>query len=209
VFVARHADPYYSPVSKVTKADEVDSTAFERMTKTIPVLIYTDGACLGNPGPGGYAAVLLSGTHRQEISGGFRRTTNNRMEIMAAIVGLESLKRRCAVTLYTDSKYVQQSSDLGWAKRWRAKAWKYKDGQRPNWDLWDRLLSVCAQHEVKFLWVRGHVGHLENERCDVLAVAAAKQTALPPDTLFEKPASMTASPELPSSTDLKQPGRPA
>jgi ribonuclease HI len=158
------------------------------MSKTKPVIIYTDGACLGNPGPGGYAAVLLSGPHRKELSGGFRRTTNNRMEIMAAIMGLESLKHRCAVTLYTDSRYVQQSISLGWAKRWRAKAWKYEKGRRPNWDLWDRLLSVCAQHEVEFLWVRGHVGDMENERCDVLAVAAAKQTGLPPDALFEEPA---------------------
>lgn len=94
-----------------------------------PVTIYTDGACLGNPGPGGYGAVLLYGNRRKELSGGFRRTTNNRMEIMAAIVGLQALKLQCAVTLYTDSKYLQESIRLGWAKRWQEKGWKKNKGR--------------------------------------------------------------------------------
>ena len=164
-----------------------------------PVTIYTDGACLGNPGPGGYAAVLLQGKHRKELSGGYRRTTNNRMEIMAAIAGLETLNRRCTVTLRTDSKYVQQSISLGWAKRWRAKAWKHQEGKRLNWDLWERLLNVCARHEVEFVWVRGHAGNTENERCDVLSVHAAHQKCLPPDVLFEEP---SAPLPPPASLDL-------
>ena len=152
-----------------------------------PVTIYTDGACLGNPGPGGYAAVLLQGRHRKEISGGYRRTTNNRMEIMAAITSLELLKHRCTVRVHTDSRYVQQSIGLGWAKRWQAKGWRDKDGKRLNWDLWERLLAVCARHEVAFVWVRGHAGDTENERCDMLSVQAAQQRNLPPDTVYEEP----------------------
>ena len=152
-----------------------------------PVTIYTDGACLGNPGPGGYAAVLIHGNHRKELSGGFRRTTNNRMEIIAAIVGLQALKFPCAVTLYTDSKYLQESITLGWAKRWQSKGWKKKQGTRVNWDLWECLLDACARHEVEFLWVKGHAGDIENERCDVLSVQAAQSKDLPTDLRFEEP----------------------
>lgn len=152
-----------------------------------PVTVYTDGACLGNPGPGGYAAVLLQGTHRKELAGGFRRTTNNRMEIMAAIVALEALKHRCTVKVRTDSRYVQQSITLGWAKRWRSKGWRNKDGKRLNWDLWERLLAVCGKHDVAFIWVRGHAGDTENERCDVLSVGAAQGKGLPADAGYEEP----------------------
>jgi ribonuclease HI len=150
------------------------------------VTIYTDGACLGNPGPGGYAAILLHGGHRKELSGGYRLTTNNRMEIMAAIVGLQALKQRCAVKLHTDSKYLQQSISLGWAQRWRAKGWKKGDGKRRNWDLWDRLLDLCAKHKVELIWLRGHAGDTENERCDFLSVEAAQKKDLPADTFFEQ-----------------------
>ena len=142
------------------------------------VTIYTDGACLGNPGPGGYAAVLIQGRHRKELSGGSRRTTNNRMEITAALVGLQTLNRRCKITLHTDSKYVQQSISLGWAKRWQAKGWMNKESKRLNWDLWEQLLEVCARHEVEFVWVRGHAGNTENERCDFLSTQAARQMAI-------------------------------
>ena len=162
-----------------------------------PVTIYTDGACLGNPGPGGYGAVLLQGRHRKEISGGFRHTTNNRMEIMAAIAALELLKHRCTVRLHTDSQYVQQSVGLGWAKRWRSKGWQHKDGKRLNWDLWERLLDVCVRHEVSFLWVRGHAGDVENERCDVLSVQAARSKDLPPDISFEQAAAVPVLPTAP------------
>ena len=163
------------------------------MSTTPHVTIYTDGACSGNPGPGGYAAVLIQGKHRKELSGGFRRTTNNRMELMAAFVGLQTLNRRCTVRLYTDSKYLQQSVSLGWAKRWRANGWKTKEGKRINWDLWGQLLDVCGRHDVEFVWVRGHAGDAENERCDLLSVQAAQQRNLPPDAFYEMPPSSPVS----------------
>jgi ribonuclease HI len=146
------------------------------------VTIYTDGACTGNPGPGGYGIVLLFGDHRKELSGGYKRTTNNRMEMMAVIVGLQSLKEPCAVTLYSDSKYVVDAIQKGWAVRWRAKGWmRNKKDKALNPDLWQRLLDLCDQHQVEFRWVRGHAGDPENERCDRLAVMAAKQPDLPTD----------------------------
>ncbi len=157
------------------------------------VTIYTDGACLGNPGPGGYAAVLIQGKHRKELSGGFRRTTNNRMEITAALVGLQMLNRRCAVALYTDSKYLQQSISLGWAKRWQSKGWMKGPDKRVSWDLWEQLLSVCKRHEVEFVWLRGHAGDTENERCDFLSAQAARQKNLPADLFYEQPASRLSS----------------
>ena len=160
-----------------------------------PVTVYTDGACLGNPGPGGYAAVLLQGVHRKELSGGYRRTTNNRMEIMAAIEALSVLKHRCTVRLHTDSQYVQQSISLGWARRWRSKGWRHKEGRRLNWDLWERLLDLCGRHDVTFLWVRGHAGNVENERCDVLSVEASRRRNLPRDEPFER-AGQAAAPGL-------------
>jgi len=146
------------------------------------VTIYTDGACLGNPGPGGYGVVLLYRGHRKEFSAGFRDTTNNRMEILAAIIGLESLKEKCKVSLYTDSQYVVNSIEKGWAKKWRANGWmRNKKEPALNADLWARLLKLCEVHDVKFVWVRGHSGNPENERCDQLAVDAAKQPGLPQD----------------------------
>jgi ribonuclease HI len=146
------------------------------------ITIYTDGACTGNPGPGGYGVVLLFNNHRKELSGGYKLTTNNRMEIMAAIVGLESLKETCAVTLYSDSKYVVDAIQKGWASRWKAKGWmRNKKDKALNPDLWEQLLKLCEQHDVEFRWVRGHAGNVENERCDQLAVMAAKQPNLPAD----------------------------
>jgi ribonuclease HI len=150
------------------------------------VRIFTDGACIGNPGPGGYGVVLLYGQKRREISGGFRRTTNNRMEIMAAIVGLRALRYRCAVTLYTDSQYLVNGIMKGWAKRWRANGWMRNQEEKAlNADLWALLLDLCAQHEVRFEWVRGHSGHQENECCDRLSVRAAEGKGLPPDDSYE------------------------
>ena len=153
------------------------------MTAKIPeVTIYTDGACSGNPGPGGYGVVLLSGEHRKELSGGYILTTNNRMELMATIVGLEALKFPSLVTLYTDSKYIVDAITKGWAKRWRANGWKRnKKDKAMNPDLWEQLLDLCNQHQVEFLWVRGHSGNIENECCDRLAVQASQQKDLPPD----------------------------
>lgn len=143
------------------------------------VEIYTDGACLGNPGPGGYGVVLLYGDHRKELAAGYRLTTNNRMEMMGAIVGLQSLNAPCRVTLYTDSQYVVNAMMKGWARKWRANRWmRNKQEKAVNPDLWETLLQLCDQHDVTFKWVRGHAGNVENERCDQLAVQAAKQAEL-------------------------------
>ena len=151
------------------------------------VTIYTDGACIGNPGPGGYGTVLICGPHRKELSGGYRLTTNNRMEIMAAIVGLRALKSPCVVTLYTDSQYLRNSITKGWAKRWRANGWKRNKKEKAlNADLWEQLLDICDRHRVEFVWVQGHAGDPENERCDQLAVAAAHRKNLPLDTGYEQ-----------------------
>lgn len=151
------------------------------------VTIYTDGACSGNPGPGGYGVVLIYGKHRKELSGGFRLTTNNRMEIMAAIVGLSALKEKCRVTLYTDSQYLVDAIMKGWAKRWKANNWyRNKKEKARNIDLWDKLLPLCEQHEVEFVWIRGHNGNPNNERCDNLSVQASAQDDLPPDVGYEE-----------------------
>lgn len=150
------------------------------------VTVYTDGSCLNNPGPGGYGAVLLFGPHRREISGGFRRTTNNRMEIMAVIAALETLKEPCQVTLYSDSQYVVNAISKGWAKRWKANDWKRNKKEKAvNPDLWDRLLQSCEPHQIDFKWLRGHSGIEENERCDQLAFAAANQPGLPEDRGYQ------------------------
>lgn len=136
------------------------------------VEIFTDGACSGNPGPGGYGAILKYGEHIKELSGGEEQTTNNRMELTAVITALEALKEPCFVTLTTDSKYVVDGVEKGWAKSWRENGWKKKD-KKPalNPDLWGKLLDLLEIHEVKFNWVKGHAGHPENERCDELAVS--------------------------------------
>ena len=150
------------------------------------VTIYTDGACIGNPGPGGYGAVLLHDGVRRELSGGFRLTTNNRMEILAAIAGLEALKEACAVTLYSDSRYVVDAMEKGWAERWRANGWRRNKKERAvNPDLWERLLDLTAKHSVAFKWVRGHTGNRENERADRLAFGAAKGQRLAVDQVYE------------------------
>ena len=152
------------------------------------VTIYTDGACIGNPGPGGYGVVLIYGEHRRELSGGYRRTTNNRMELMGPIKSLEALNQSCRVTLHSDSQYVVEGIEKGWAKRWRGNSWmRNKREQAVNPDLWGRLLDLCETHEVEFRWVRGHAGDVENERCDQLAALAARQTALPVDEGYESP----------------------
>ena len=146
------------------------------------VIIYTDGACTGNPGAGGYGAVLIYNKHRKEISGGYRLTTNNRMEMMAAIAALGSLKEPCLVTLHSDSKYIVDAVTKGWAKKWQANGWKRnKKELAKNPDLWQQLLDLCQRHQVEFVWVKGHAGIVENERCDALAVAAARKPNLPDD----------------------------
>ena len=152
------------------------------------IQIYTDGACRGNPGPGGYGVVLISGDHKKELSGGFRLTTNNRMELLACIEGLRSLKCPCAVVLTSDSKYVVNAMVKGWAKKWQSKGWMLSPSKSAkNPDLWVRLLDLCAEHKVSFKWVKGHSDHPENERCDELAVAASHKKDLPADLPFECP----------------------
>ena len=134
------------------------------------IIIYTDGAAKGNPGPGGYGVVLISGGHRKEISEGFQHTTNNRMELLGAIVGLESLKyNNSEVTIYTDSKYVSEAIEKGWVFGWE----KTNFNKKKNPDLWIRFLKVFRKHKVKLVWIKGHANNKENERCDVLAVQAS------------------------------------
>jgi len=138
------------------------------------VNIYTDGACRGNPGPGGYGVILEYEGREKELSEGFPNTTNNRMELTAAIVGLEALKQPCEVTLYSDSKYLIDAIQKGWLNSWRAKGWKKSDGKPVlNVDLWERLIVQLERHKVRFEWVKGHDGHRYNERCDLLATTAA------------------------------------
>ena len=151
------------------------------------VKIYTDGACHGNPGPGGYGVVMLYGPHRKELTGGFRATTNNRMELMAVIAALESLKEDCTVELYSDSRYVVDSYQSGAARRWRANGWmRDRKNKALNPDLWGRLLDLCESHRVDMFWVEGHAGNPENERCDQLSVQAARGGRnLPADEVYE------------------------
>lgn len=150
------------------------------------VVIYTDGGCEPNPGAGGWAAVLLHPKKRMEISGGFRQTTNNRMEIMAAIRGLELLKRPCKVRLYSDSQYLVQAIMDGWAANWkRKKWWRTRTERAVNSDLWEKLLPLCETHQVEFVWVRGHAGVKENERCDELSCAELRKPNLPADEGYE------------------------
>ena len=145
------------------------------------VELYTDGACLGNPGPGGWAALLRAGHHERELSGGEAQTTNNRMELMAAIAGLEALKRPCSVELTTDSQYVKRGVEE-WMPRWRANGWRTSDRQPvKNRDLWERLAAALAAHRVRWHWVKGHAGHDDNERVDALARAAAQACAAAED----------------------------
>ena len=138
------------------------------------VQIYTDGACRGNPGPGGWGAILVFGEHKKELSGGEPSTTNNRMELLAAIYALEQLKYPCAVTLTTDSKYLCDAIIKGWATQWKRNGWR-RSNKEPaaNPDLWERLLGLIAIHKVEFVWVKGHNGHPFNERCDEMATEAA------------------------------------
>ena len=146
------------------------------MSEKKHVLLFTDGSSLGNPGPGGWGAILRIGEREKELSGGERETTNNRMELTAAIEGLAALKYPCRVTLYSDSKYLVDGLSKGWAEGWRRRGW-IKSDKKPalNPDLWERLLDLCATHEVELVWLKGHAGHPENERCDRLAVAFAEK----------------------------------
>lgn len=134
------------------------------------VVIYTDGACKGNPGPGAFAAVLLSGAHRREIAAGYRLTTNNRMELLAAIRALELLREPCEVVVHSDSKYLVQAINDKWIDGWQKRGWKTANREPvKNQDLWQRLLAATGAHRITWKWVKGHAGNKENERCDQLA----------------------------------------
>ena len=146
------------------------------------ITIYTDGAASGNPGPGGFGVVLMAGPYRKELMGGFRLTTNNRMELLAVIVGLEALKNEGEeVTIYSDSRYVVDAVEKGWVFGWEKKAFNGKK----NPDLWKRFLLIYRKHKVRFVWVKGHADNPENERCDQLAVSAYKRTDLQIDYFYE------------------------
>jgi len=152
------------------------------------VEIYTDGGCEPNPGQGGYGVVLFhpKTKQRKEFSGAFRLTTNNRMEILAAVKGLEMLKHACNVTLYSDSQYLVKAMMEGWVATWKRKDWWRTNKERPeNVDLWQKLDRLCEMHQVEFQWIKGHAGHLENERCDELSMAALRQSNLPADEGYE------------------------
>jgi ribonuclease HI len=150
------------------------------------VEIYTDGGCEPNPGPGGCGVVLLHPKKRAEASGGFRLTNNNRMEIQAAIKGLEMLKQPCQVTLFSDSQYLVDAIMKGWVAKWKMKGWWLNTKTRAkNIDLWEKLLPLCETHQVEFQWVKGHAGNQENERCDQLSDAALRQPNLPADEGYE------------------------
>lgn len=152
------------------------------------VLIYTDGSCLNNPGPGGWAAALVleENGFRKEISGAFRLTTNNRMEIMAAIKALQALKRPCEAHLYTDSQYLRNALEKSWLVSWQKNNWKKAD-KKPvlNADLWRLFLEAKNGHDLKIHWIKGHAGHPDNERCDLLARTRAREEDLPPDENYE------------------------
>lgn len=178
----------------------------EDESKREHVIIYTDGAAEPNPGLGGYGVVLIAGKHRKELSGGFRKTTNNRMELMAVIVALESLKRPCRVVLYSDSKYVVDSVSRGSVMRWQRNNWYRSPGElAKNVDLWKRFLEVFRRHSVEFRWVKGHAGVQENERCDQLAVAATQQYDLPVDPGYmEESARSEAASDADPDSDLEE-----
>jgi len=139
------------------------------------VLIYTDGACSGNPGPGGWGAILMYGSAKKELSGGEVSTTNNRMELISVIAALEALREPCEVGIYTDSQYVTNAVNLGWLDSWRRMGWKRRGGEVKNPDLWIRLVPLLDKHKVAFVWVKGHADNEYNNRCDELAVSESRK----------------------------------
>ncbi len=149
--------------------------------------IFTDGGCIGNPGPGGYGVVILCGQKRKELSAGYRLTTNNRMELLAAVVALGETEKNSQIELFSDSSYLVNGIKKGWAKNWRANGWRKADKKKAsNIDLWKILLNLCDERQVRFTWVQGHAGLRENERCDALCMQAASKKNLPPDLGYEE-----------------------
>jgi ribonuclease HI len=194
-FLSRNQDEKPAPVRPLTQQplfEDKKSAAENNGEESLAapgdrVLIHTDGGALNNPGPGGYGAVIEDGERRIELSGGYRRTTNNRMELMACIKALEYLDKPSNVTLYSDSRYVVDAVSKGWADKWRKNGWMRNKGDiAMNADLWERLLDLLRRHRVDFKWVRGHSGHPENERCDELVRMESAKTGLPADENYEK-----------------------
>jgi len=177
---------------KISRAEEPETDYFRLHREALAagkVVLYTDGGCLVNPGIGGYGVVMLHKGRRKELSGGYARSTNNRMELIACIAGLQLLKQPAAVVLFSDSSYVVNGVEKGWAQRWRANGWRRNEGGHSqkvkNADLWGRLLELCEQHDVQFIQLKGHAGAAENERCHQLASAAMERSDLPPDPGFD------------------------
>jgi len=169
------------PVAKKKTIKQKQSEPKNQLT------IYTDGGAINNPGPGGYGVVIIEGNKRKELYFGYRRTTNNRMELMACIAGMKAVKKPTSILLYSDSKYVVEGIDKGWAKRWQKNGWmRTKTDQAKNPDLWELMLELCDYHRVQFRWVKGHAGNPENERCDKLAVSAAKGKKFLVDNVYEE-----------------------
>jgi ribonuclease HI len=188
-FIAEHNEK----ASETTSKDMKDSKRLNNSNpqtqsacKNSQILIYTDGGCINNPGPGGYGIVITNGNKTKEVSGGYRLTTNNRMELMACIVALRALKKPNNVIVHSDSKYVVDGISKGWAKKWQSKNW-IKSDRKPalNPDLWEQLLQLCEKHNVEFKWVKGHAGIELNERCDYLATKAARGKELLIDEPYE------------------------
>lgn len=179
-------NPVYDRRSKEEKPAAEQRSADIEAGQT-GIAVYTDGGCINNPGPGGYGIVIVDGGMVRERSGGFRLTTNNRMELMACVVALQELSgTEDAVILHSDSSYVVNGMEKGWARGWRARGWRKSDGQVAlNADLWAELLKLCESLPVTFRWVKGHAGNSRNERCDALATAAARGKNLPVDSGYE------------------------
>jgi ribonuclease HI len=170
---------YNQMLGEHSKLTQVERDFLQGSMDKKQTIMYTDGACEGNPGPGGIGIVMECGETHRELSQGYRLTTNNRMEILAVVVGLESIKESSQVTLYSDSKYVVDAMRQGWATNWASMGWVRKGGKRvPNADLWKRLLPLIEKHEVTFKWVKGHAGHRGNEKADQLSYAAIGGTHL-------------------------------
>ena len=185
-FVTREeAERWFRDPAIISQTSLPNTSGAPQQSKTLPpgkIAIYTDGGCRGNPGPGGYGAIIDDGKKQTELFRGYHLTTNNRMELMACIAALESLKKPADVILYSDSSYVVNGISKGWARKWRSQNWmRTKSEAAENADLWSRLLELCDGHRVQFVWVKGHAGHPENERCDQLATGAADGTDLEDD----------------------------
>lgn len=180
-------NPVYQARSRAVKKQEPPAQP-EPDPSTI--VVYTDGGAINNPGPGGYGIVIDAGTDRLELSGGYRLTTNNRMEMMAAIVALRELRGSSRqVLLYSDSSYLVNGIEKGWAMKWRSNGWRKSNGKPVlNIDLWKELLGLLGEMTVRFIWVKGHAGNELNERCDRLAVSSARMPDLPADIVYEKSA---------------------